>query len=81
MPLFEAAGIEINSPRDIAEKISGLLCDSKMNGKVLYVQGGKAYDIEVGLQRTMPEWLGPEISEVNRKVGEQAKKLNSPMEG
>jgi hypothetical protein len=76
LPVFEAAGVPVQSPTHLAEKVVGLNCDSSMNGKVLYVLAGRAYNIEVGMQRTMPEWLGPEIMEMNEKVREQRMKMS-----
>jgi len=70
LPTFEAAGVPVQSAGDVAEIMVGVNCDSTMNGKVLYVMAGKAYDIEAGTQRTMPEWLGPEIVELNGRIRE-----------
>lgn len=66
-----------NEPRDVAESI--LLCSTANRGpdgethhgavlpfagKILYVSGGKSYEIEDEIQRLEPVWLGAENSRV-----------------
>lgn len=36
-------------------------------GKILYVAGGKSYEIEDALQRLEPDWLGAENSKILEK--------------
>lgn len=37
------------------------------NGKIVYVAGGKSYEIEDRIQALEPEWLGRENSELLKK--------------
>lgn len=55
---WEAAGLPINEPEDIAKIVVGVLSESGLNGASMYIEGGRAYDIEKGLLETRPQWLG-----------------------
>jgi hypothetical protein len=67
IPFFQKAGLPINTAAEVAEAIIGVASSPAMNRKVLFVEGGKSWDIEEGLLRTMPQWLaeGP-MSTVTR---------------
>ncbi|GES64174.1 putative 15-hydroxyprostaglandin dehydrogenase [Aspergillus terreus] len=68
--------LPVNEPRDVAESI--LLCATANRGnsethegavlpfagKILYVSGGKSYEIEDQIQQLEPAWLGEENSRV-----------------
>lgn len=56
------AGLPVNSPLDVAVITAGLLADSQLNGKTMYVEGGRAWEIEDNLDRLEPQWLGEEPS-------------------
>ncbi|EAW12431.1 putative 3-hydroxyacyl-CoA dehydrogenase [Aspergillus clavatus NRRL 1] len=56
------ANLPSNSPADIGHIIAGLLADPTLNGKSMYVEGGRAWAIEANLDRLEPEWLGEEPS-------------------
>ncbi|CAK3808901.1 Hypothetical predicted protein [Lecanosticta acicola] len=56
--LFEHAGLPRNSPEDVAKIVVGVLADEDLNGASIYVEGGRAWNIEEGLLRTRPQWLG-----------------------
>jgi hypothetical protein len=58
LPLFRNANLPVNSATEVAEVITGLQCEIEMNRKVILVEGSKSWDIEEGLLRTMPEWIG-----------------------
>lgn len=57
-----AAGLPANSPLDVAKVTAGVLCQHGMNGKSMYVEGGRAWEIEDNLDRLEPQWLGEEPS-------------------
>jgi len=50
----------INTSDDIAKTILGIETTDGMNGKAVYVEGAQGWEIEDGLWRTMPDWLGEE---------------------
>jgi NAD(P)-dependent dehydrogenase (short-subunit alcohol dehydrogenase family) len=50
----------INTADDIAETILGEMTTEGFYGKAVYVEGGKNWEIEEGLDRTMPQWVGEE---------------------
>lgn len=56
------AGLPLNTPLDVAKVTAGLLVDSSLNGKAMYVEGGRAWEIEGNLDRLEPQWLGEEPS-------------------
>lgn len=72
-------GLPSNEPEDVANAI--LICatanrseDQKhegavrpFSGKIVWVGGGKSYEIEDRIQALEPEWLGRENSEVLKK--------------
>jgi hypothetical protein len=48
-----------------------------MNGKILYVEGGQAWDIEEGLERTKPEWMGTAVLDTLEKLEQYRKTMKS----
>lgn len=52
----------MNTPGDVAKYIIQVTADQTANGKALFVTGGNAVDIEEGLNRTEPQWLGEKNS-------------------
>lgn len=52
----------MNTPLDVAKYTIQATADPKAHGKVLYVTGGKAFDIEEGIWRLEPQWLGEQNS-------------------
>lgn len=56
--LFRENNIPLNSPDDVALYTQQVSADPALNGKNVYVGGGKGFDIEEGLERTLPQWLG-----------------------
>jgi hypothetical protein len=73
-------GLPENSPEDVAR--SFLLCASAsrsedgkshnsarlpFGGKILWIGGGEAYEIEDSIQELEPQWLGEENSKVLAK--------------
>lgn len=45
---------------DCARFYLGVANNPSMNGKSIYVEGGKGWEFEDGLWRTLPQWLGEE---------------------
>ncbi|KAJ5887732.1 hypothetical protein N7495_007773 [Penicillium taxi] len=56
------AGLPVNAPKDVAMVAAGLIVDEKLNGKSMYVEGGRAWEIEDNIDRLEPQWLGEEAS-------------------
>ncbi|KIW96773.1 uncharacterized protein Z519_02164 [Cladophialophora bantiana CBS 173.52] len=56
---WRAGGFAVNSPEDIAQIYGALAVDAENNGKAVYVEGGRGWEIEEGLNRLGPQWLGP----------------------
>jgi len=54
----------LNKPEDVAKMILQSAADSKMNGKAIYVAGGRGFDTEEGYDRTLPQWMGEENAKV-----------------
>lgn len=52
----------MNTPADVARYIVQVTAEPTTNGKALFVTGGNAVDIEEGLNRTEPVWLGEKNS-------------------
>ena len=57
-PEWAKAGLPANTPEDIAAVIVGILANSKVNGGTMYVEGGRAWNIELGLMALRPQWIG-----------------------
>lgn len=57
---FKTTNQPINTADDIAETILGVMTTEGFYGKAVYVEGGKNWEIEEGLERTMPQWVGEE---------------------
>jgi NAD(P)-dependent dehydrogenase (short-subunit alcohol dehydrogenase family) len=56
------AKLPCNTPADVARIIAGVLADSSLNGKSMYVEGGRGWEIEANIDRLEPQWLGEEPS-------------------
>lgn len=52
----------MNQPVDVARYIIQVSADPAAHGQALFVAGGKAVDIEAGLNRLEPQWLGADNS-------------------
>jgi len=55
---WHKAGLPSNTAEDVARVIVGVLADGKVNGGAMYIEGGRAWNVEQGLLKTRPEWLG-----------------------
>ena len=58
--LFKENNIPLNTADDVALYTQYVATDSRLNGRNVYVGGGKGFDIEEGLEKTLPQWLGQE---------------------
>ncbi|KAK5735661.1 hypothetical protein LTR17_008012 [Elasticomyces elasticus] len=56
--VWAKAGLPSNEPEDVARVIVGVLADGKLNGGTMYIEGGRAWNVEEGLLKTRHEWLG-----------------------
>lgn len=56
------AGLPVNTPMDVATIIAGLVSEPQLNGKSMYVEGARAWEIEDNLNRLERQWLGEEPS-------------------
>ncbi|KAF9771845.1 hypothetical protein IL306_010494 [Fusarium sp. DS 682] len=51
--------LPLNTPSDVAQFITQLAIDESLSGKCVLVAGGRGFDTEEGMDRSMPEWFGP----------------------
>nr|KMM73426.1 short-chain dehydrogenase/reductase SDR [Coccidioides posadasii RMSCC 3488] len=59
--------LPFNTPADVARLIQHVAADPELHGKAVFVAGGKGFDIEEGINRLEPEWLGEQQArELNR---------------
>ncbi|KEF63645.1 uncharacterized protein A1O9_01623 [Exophiala aquamarina CBS 119918] len=58
--MWRAAGLPINETVDVARIIAGVACDPDMNGKAIYVEGGRGWEIEDNINHLESQWLGEE---------------------
>jgi NAD(P)-dependent dehydrogenase (short-subunit alcohol dehydrogenase family) len=56
------SGLPFNTADDVARIVVQIAVEEGMNGKGVYVEGGRGWDVERGLERTEGEWLGKEPS-------------------
>ena len=59
---WREAQLPVNEPIDVARIIAGISCTEGMNGKAIYVEGGRGWEIEDNIDRLEPQWLGEEQS-------------------
>lgn len=58
--LFTENGIPLNSADDVARYTQAVGGDAALNGLVVYVVGGKGFDVDEGIFKLLPQWLGEE---------------------
>ncbi|KAK3680092.1 hypothetical protein LTR78_000469 [Recurvomyces mirabilis] len=56
--IWKANDLPANSPEDVARTIVGVTSDGKVCGGTIYIEGGRAWNIEEGILGTRKEWLG-----------------------
>jgi NAD(P)-dependent dehydrogenase (short-subunit alcohol dehydrogenase family) len=54
----------MNQPDDVARMIIQCAADGNMNGQAVYVAGGRGFDTEEGINKTLPQWMGEENAAV-----------------
>jgi hypothetical protein len=59
---WAAAGLPRNKASDVARVIAGVMVSESLNGEALYVEGGRAWGIEEGIERTQSQWMGEKQS-------------------
>jgi len=52
--------LPINSAEDVARQIVQCAADGQLNGKAVFVSGGRGFDTEEGVDKTMGTWMGVE---------------------
>lgn len=55
-----AERLPLNTPADVARAIVQCALDPRLNGKAVFVAGGRAFDTEEGVDHTRPLWMGEE---------------------
>ena len=55
-------GLPVNTPRDVGRVILEVAADGVSNGKAVFVEGGKGWDIEEGINACEEQWLGRDVS-------------------
>jgi NAD(P)-dependent dehydrogenase (short-subunit alcohol dehydrogenase family) len=55
-------GLPVNTPAAVGRLIIEVAGDGKSNGKAVFAEGGRGWDIEEGINRTEPQWLGENVS-------------------
>ncbi|KAL1857426.1 hypothetical protein Daus18300_010399 [Diaporthe australafricana] len=48
----------LNTPTDVGKIILQCSADSGLNGKAVFITGGRFFDTEEGIDRTLPQWMG-----------------------
>lgn len=48
----------MNTPEDVARFIVQCAADKVLNGAAVFVSGGRGFDTEEGINRTLPLWMG-----------------------
>ena len=57
----------MNTPEDVARMIVQCALDRSLNGKAVFVSGGRGFDTEEGIERTQPQWMGEKNSKEFQK--------------
>lgn len=52
----------LNTPHDVGKIVVQCSSDQTLNGKAIFVTGGRFFDTEEGIDRTLPQWMGEENS-------------------
>jgi hypothetical protein len=55
-------GLPVNQPVDVGRVVLEVAADGTSNGKAVFVEGGRGWDIEEGINATEEVWLGREVS-------------------
>ena len=60
--MWEGQGLPANTPKDVGETIVGVMCEKGLSGKSMYIEGGRSWEMEDGIESLEPQWLGEEQS-------------------
>jgi hypothetical protein len=61
--------LPVNKPAGVAEIIAGVAAERGMNGKAVYVEGDRGWEVEEGIDRCAVMWLGErQNSEFHRGI-------------
>ncbi|KAJ5190153.1 uncharacterized protein N7498_009138 [Penicillium cinerascens] len=52
------ANLPTNSVRDVSTVAASILADKSLNGTSMFIEGGRAWEIEENIDRLEPQWLG-----------------------
>ncbi|KAH8910365.1 putative oxidoreductase,short chain dehydrogenase [Coniochaeta sp. PMI_546] len=63
-PKWKKEKMPMNTPKDVALLILQCAADQSLNGKAVFVAGGRGFDTEEGIDRTLPQWMGEENAKV-----------------
>ncbi|KAF9890128.1 hypothetical protein FE257_006289 [Aspergillus nanangensis] len=55
-------GLPVSTAQEVAAVTAGVLADDSLHGTSMYVEGGRAWEIENNITRLEPQWLGEEPS-------------------
>jgi NAD(P)-dependent dehydrogenase (short-subunit alcohol dehydrogenase family) len=55
---WKGADLPINTPEQVATVATGVLTDHTLNGKSMFIEGGRAWEIEENIGQLESEWLG-----------------------
>ncbi|CAK7230073.1 hypothetical protein SCUCBS95973_007450 [Sporothrix curviconia] len=58
-----AEKLPLNQPVDVAQMILQCAADPSLNGKSVFVAGGRGYDTEEGYDKTQGQWMGEKLAE------------------
>lgn len=50
--------LPLNTPDQVARIVVQCTADQRIHGRAVYIAGGKGFDIEEGIDRLEPEWMG-----------------------
>lgn len=56
-------GLPMNQPHDVAKIVVQCTADQALNGTAVFVSGGRFFDTEEGIGRTLPQWMGEKNAE------------------
>ncbi|KAJ5440483.1 Short-chain dehydrogenase/reductase SDR [Penicillium cf. griseofulvum] len=59
---WKQADLPLNTPEQVATVATGVLADQSLNGTSMFIEGGRAWEIERNIERLESEWLGEEPS-------------------
>ncbi|KAJ5308573.1 hypothetical protein PENANT_c044G06318 [Penicillium antarcticum] len=61
---WKNADLPTNTPDEVSMVATGVLSDKSLNGTSMFVEGGRAWEIEQNIDRLESEWLGEAPSKV-----------------